>query len=355
MRYDQSVVPVLGGGKALRMSNAVTSGEFHYMPYSAPVDSAGEKLDNTVLTNEFTFKSATPDTMQQGLAMSVSPTNGEGARMSYVRLEDRYDGVRVFFDDLPNEDTATAFTDRHIATLDRTKSHTIKLETKFVPGDHNDVVRVYIDGDLKACGTSWESYYRLSEQRDPVPSDRLMWRLGGTAAGEAVKGTGFLFDSVKSESSTDGGPADCALPVGPQGPAGENGTNATNGTNGVNGSNGATSAPGDTGATGATGTAGSTTIIRQPATGPRLIGATVRIIQAPSIKGTKLVSVSAKLRNKALPVHGRSVKVDLRGKVVGNYNVFITAKYKTKAKVRTVRTMRSLSVTRAQLEAPAPR
>ena len=34
--YDQAVVPV-AGGKALRISNAVTDGSFAGMPYSAPV------------------------------------------------------------------------------------------------------------------------------------------------------------------------------------------------------------------------------------------------------------------------------------------------------------------------------
>ena len=38
------------------------------------------------------------------------------------------------------------------------------------------------------------------------------------------------------------------------------------------------------------------------------------------------------------------------GKVVGNYNVFTTAKYRTKSgKIHTVRNTRSLSVTRAKL------
>ena len=30
--------------------------------------------------------------------ISVSPDNGQGARMSYLRFEDRADGVHVFFD-----------------------------------------------------------------------------------------------------------------------------------------------------------------------------------------------------------------------------------------------------------------
>ena len=60
----------------------------------------------------------------------------------------------------------------------------------------------------------------------------------------------------------------------------------------------------------------------------------------------KLVSIRASLRGKSLPVHHRTIKVDLRGKVVGNYNVSVVAKYKTKSgKVHTVRNTRSLSIT----------
>ena len=49
--YDQEVVNA-GAGKALRISNADTSGSFSDMPYSAPVDPAGENAANNVLTNE---------------------------------------------------------------------------------------------------------------------------------------------------------------------------------------------------------------------------------------------------------------------------------------------------------------
>ena len=46
--YDQEVASVDGHQK-LRISNAVTSGSFADMPYSAPVDPAGEQAANNVL------------------------------------------------------------------------------------------------------------------------------------------------------------------------------------------------------------------------------------------------------------------------------------------------------------------
>ncbi len=325
--YDQEVANVDGHNK-LRISNAVTSGSFADMPYSAPVDPAGENADHNVLTNEFTFKTATQD-RQPGLAVSVSPTGDGGSRMSYVRLEDGYDGVRVFFRD-------ATFNDKWIATLNRQDAHKIKFVTTFVPGYDNDVVRVYIDGDQKVCGTSWENYYRFDEQHDPTVTDRLMWRLNVDPADQQQRDDlhrtgGFLFDDVTSTSYRSNAPEGCSLPVGPQGPAGDNGTDGTNG------------------ATGATGPVGgsATTAAAAGINGAKVkMGATKRTLHVKSTKGMKLVSVRASLRGTSLPVRGQSIKVDLRGKVVGNYNVSIVAKYKTKSgKVHTVRSIRSLSVT----------
>ena len=108
------------------------------------------------------------------------------------------------------------------------------------------------------------------------------------------------------------------------------------GTDGVNGKDGAA---------GPAGKDGVTTIIHD---GGALTGNTVRTIHARKIQGKTFVSVRASLRGKRLHVHGRSVKVDLRGKTVGNYNVVMVAKYKTKStgKIHTERTIRSLSIFR---------
>jgi hypothetical protein len=188
----------------------------------------------------------------------------------------------------------------------------------------------------------------------------MMWRLN-LPTSNPVASNGYLFDNVNSESSHVSDPEGCTLPVGPKGDDGKDGidgkdgkdgTNGTNGTNGVNGkdgTNGANGSNGVNGATGATGPAGAngTTATAAGINGAKVkIGATKRTLHVPSIKGMKLVGVRASLRGKHLPVHGQSIKVDLRGKVVGNYNVSIVAKYKTKSgKAYAVRSIRSLSIT----------
>jgi hypothetical protein len=324
-KYDQSVVPV-AGGKALRVSNAVTSSSFGDMLHSAPITkAAGENEANNVLVNEFTVKA--PDTYVPGLFVTVSPDDGQGSRMSRLRLEDSADGVRVLFAD-------ATFTDQLIATLDRSVAHTIKFETTFVKGDDNDVVRIFIDDTEQMRGASWENYYREYEERNPSASDRLIIRTSGAAA-PLTLGSGFLFDNVTTTSYHVNNPAPlnppAPGPVGPQGPKGD------------------TAATGVQGATGATGPAGAnaTNAVAAGANGAKVkIGATKRTLHVPSIKGMQLVGARASLRGKHLPVHSQSIKVDLRGKVVGNYNVSIVAKYKTKSgKVHTVRSIRSLSIT----------
>jgi hypothetical protein len=333
--YDHGIVDVKGDMK-FRASNARTSGSFGDMPFSQPTAMAGEGQEFNTLTNEFTIQSAT-GAPQPGLSMSVSPTGEGGSRMSYLRFEDRFDGIRVFFND-------ATFTDKWVATLDRDSAHSVKFVTQFVPGNDNDVVRVSID-DSKVCGTSWENYYRFGEQRNPAGTDRLMWRLGGTAA-LSTEGKGFLFDDVTSTSSnTTATP--CPLPVGPQGPAGQNGVDGKDGSNGSNGRNGVDGNNGANVLNASNGKDGATTIIRESAGSNKLVGASLRKLTVPTMKGGKLVSVKATLRGKKLPVKGIKISANLTGMSVGNYNVSIVAKFKKHGKTHTVRQTRSLSITLA--------
>jgi hypothetical protein len=103
-------------------------------------------------------------------------------------------------------------------------------------------------------------------------------------------------------------------------------------------------APAD-GTDGVNGKDGVTTVIHDRG---ELTGDTIRTLHARKIQGKKFLRVRASLRGKRLNVHGRSIKVDLRGKTVGNYNVVMVAKYKAKStgKIHTERTIRSLSIFR---------
>src|SRR3954467_2850512 len=96
------------GTKALRISDAVTSGEFAGQTYSpglaneageTAADSGGAPIGTRQKHFEVSFQlGSTQATEQSGLHMSVSPDRGDGARMSYLRFEDHSNGVHVYFE-----------------------------------------------------------------------------------------------------------------------------------------------------------------------------------------------------------------------------------------------------------------
>ncbi len=71
----------------------------------------------------------------------------------------------------------------------------------------------------------------------------------------------------------------------------------------------------------------------------------MRTLHAPSRRGQKFLSTRASLRGKSLVVNGRRIRVDLRAKPEGNYNVKLTSRYRrSNGKTKTVKTTRNLSV-----------
>jgi hypothetical protein len=194
--------------QALRLSNAVTSGSFGDQTFSPGLlEPAGEAPARPHFEASFRIGTALA-THQPGLTMSVSPDDGNGSRMSYLRFEDRADGVHVFFVDVTNPGpfpTVSSFDETEIATLSRTRSHSVEFLINFFNGPGNDVVKVYIDGRNRIKGTTWENYYRYDPEQvgngNQVPAvDKLLFRLAGAAA-PANAGNGFLVDDVRLESS----------------------------------------------------------------------------------------------------------------------------------------------------------
>jgi len=255
---DQEVVtngpsaPSSFGGQSWRISNAYTSGSFGDMPFSPSLaNEAGESMaknGNGVLTfsggirqNHFeaqwVFTSADPtgagtDCSTTGVTcsyLSMAPDRGDGARMSYIRLEDEYSGLRVFFDDYQDKypygsygsPTTAAmgcgagddFVETMVASgLDRSKAHIVKLTIDFVDGPRNDVVKVYVDGTLRHTGTSWEDYFRwctesgggtgttASDQSRTVDSMIFTVRGGQGETHPLNRGKGFLIDNLTYRS-----------------------------------------------------------------------------------------------------------------------------------------------------------
>jgi Concanavalin A-like lectin/glucanases superfamily/Prealbumin-like fold domain len=222
--YDQAIVSnVYGydtfGCQTLRVSDAVTSGSFGDWIFTP--SNTNEAGETTAFSNgmsggtrqnhfeaQFDIASTVPGAEQPGLHVSVSPDRGDGARMSYLRFEDQADGIHVFFDDVTNAGpvgTGSEFNETDIATLDRTIPHTAKFVMDLFDGASNDVVKIYIDGNLVTTGGSWENYYRFDPEQTPsgnqVPTvDSLIIQARGTAAA-GTAGNGFVFDNFDMSSS----------------------------------------------------------------------------------------------------------------------------------------------------------
>ena len=198
------------GSQALRLSNAITSGSFGDQTFSPGLsDPAGEDGARDFAAG-FLIGTA-QSTQQPGLSMSVSPDDGNGSRMSYLRFEDQADGVHVFFEDVKDHGplgTVADFRESDIATLDRGRSHQIGFLIHFNPGAHNDNVKIVIDGRIKANGTTWEDYYRYDPEQagngNQVPDvSKLLFREGGVAAPLNL-GQGYLVDAVTLASLDHG-------------------------------------------------------------------------------------------------------------------------------------------------------
>jgi hypothetical protein len=141
--------------------------------------------------------------------MSVSPDDGNGARMSYLRFDDNgTTGIDVYFDDATDTGplgTVATFNESKVGTFPYGTAHQFKFDITLVPGPANDVVKIYMDGTLVKTGTTWEDYYRYDPEQagggNTVPSiDKMLFRESGTAdPGNA--GNGYLVDGVQLTSA----------------------------------------------------------------------------------------------------------------------------------------------------------
>ncbi|HEX5774502.1 MAG TPA: hypothetical protein VFY28_00890 [Candidatus Paceibacterota bacterium] len=195
------------GTKALRISNAITSGSFGDQTFSKSlVNEAGEAsaeggglsggVRQPYFEAEWQFASAVPGAEQPGLSVVASPDRGDGARMSWVQMADTSNGLAVNFYDFQEGE----FVQTSVATgLARNVPHTIKITMEFVAGPANDIVKVYVDGTLRHTGTSWEDYFREVEGNPTRTVDSILFRTAGPAA-PATSGAGFFIDGLSLAS-----------------------------------------------------------------------------------------------------------------------------------------------------------
>ncbi len=234
--FDEAVIVEGDGNKAWRISDAYTYTEYAFQPCTPTTDEvAGEPGsylyndygdDHTNPNNPplagspaatpyfyaaFDIKSAT-GTPQTGLGLSLSPTAKQSTvRNGYLGISDNgVDGIDIWFYGTGSVsdpwgqfggDDYTQVAD----SLSYDDYHRVEMLIQFVDGLQdvggeqfgNDIVQVFIDGDLKHTGTTWESYYAgPAEGPREQAVDSLMFRnAGGADIGNL--GGGFLFDNVE--------------------------------------------------------------------------------------------------------------------------------------------------------------
>lgn len=216
---DPSAVWTSGelGTRALRMSNAVTSGGFgNQLQTPSLVNEAGEAVAandgmsggvrQTRFSGSFDFASATK-IEQPGMVMSMSPDRGDGARMAYFKISDLADGLSVSV--VYVEAVAPYnFIETVVASgLSRTQVHHLDYSLDLVDGRGNDVLWTQVGGQCGSWATSgsWEEYHMTTTEGPPPhitkTVDSILFRLGGTAVPANIGG-GFLFDNLSFTSST---------------------------------------------------------------------------------------------------------------------------------------------------------
>ena len=212
------------GSRALRISNASTSGSFGDWAFSEDLGTpAGEpSSDGGGMTGSgtpqprfvasFDLASAEPNALQPDLQFSLAPDRGDGARMSFLRFNDTAGGIDVTFSDYVDRHTqgpgpgACTGSDNFRSTtiagdLDRSQIHSVRIVMDFLDGRANDRVAVYVDGALAHAGTSWEDYFRDCESNPTRPVDSLIFQARtGAGTAPATAGKGFLIDSLDLSS-----------------------------------------------------------------------------------------------------------------------------------------------------------
>lgn len=197
------------GDQALRISNELTSGSFGDQTISPQLATpAGESVAARHYEASFEI-GATEGSELENLAISISPDDGNGSRMSYLAFSDEADGIHVTFFDVDNAGplpTTSTFVPTELPVLDRSEAHSVRFAIDFAPGAGNDVVRIFIDGELVHTGTSWEDYYRFDSEQtgngNVVPSTSGLIFLTRGTANPAAAGNGYLIDDVAFASST---------------------------------------------------------------------------------------------------------------------------------------------------------
>ena len=220
-------------GNALRFSNATVDGMMDQLYSPNAAVAASETGPCSTFTGSFTIASAT-GAAQDGLAVAVSLDNGTATRYGGTVVFHHVNGmlqVETYW--LPAGVSGDNITDWKSEVLSRVAAdvpHAVTMTTTTVPGDHNDILTVTLDGaTIFSDVATWEAYHEAAGS-DPAKYavQTLLFRAAGSvasasevgvpadgytpaAAAPDLAGEGFLFSDLilnpVATSTTLSGPA----------------------------------------------------------------------------------------------------------------------------------------------------
>ena len=227
--FNQSIKQDGNGNNVFQMSNAVTNSSYSNQVFSntssavagesssaalynnygtnhlAPYNPAqyGAYATDSQFSTSFSFRSAT-GAAQSGLSLTLSASAKQSTvRMTWLQLKDTGSGFNLEYFETQGSDFVAAT----LATgLSYTATHDVSMTIDFVAGVNtvggvnygNDVLKIYLGGQLIKTGTTWESYYYANELTPSGGAPRIqavnsmLLRSSGTAAA-GTAGNGFYF------------------------------------------------------------------------------------------------------------------------------------------------------------------
>eukprot|EP00808_Paulinella_micropora_P015455 g21028.t1 len=147
---------------------------------------------------QFTFDVGVYNNDATNLTIGVTPTDGQGGRQGQLALR----GISANTYQLVWQDVSATgtFQDNVVATRPASATTKVTVQIWFVDGLDNDVARVFIDGRLAYCGTTWENFYIKNPYggNKPVVCVRdLAFLSRATSSPAAPRGSGFLIDNLQ--------------------------------------------------------------------------------------------------------------------------------------------------------------
>ncbi|MBR0850306.1 cadherin-like domain-containing protein [Bradyrhizobium diazoefficiens] len=221
---DQAVVddPSHAGNKVFHISSDPANGAFGG-PYSPALSGAAGEPDTGAAYNgqsiKFDIQAVSGASATDGSRLEIDFGNAAGTdRNNFLVVENTANGLRIAVSEpdlagnFSGDGTDPAPNDWRelVSGVDASSSHTIEMRLDYVDGQNNDVIGVYLDGQLIGETTTFENYHDAVNgvttlaghiaQAQANETDRVIFRENNNGAPQDGSGTGnnqgFYIDNL---------------------------------------------------------------------------------------------------------------------------------------------------------------